>query len=77
MPHVRAYTARGLRRLFDQLPVEVVYRTRVFPGYDKLAARSKGMAGLLRVVTYALEHTPLRAFGLSHFLVLRRKGGSS
>jgi SAM-dependent methyltransferase len=71
-PHVRAYTARALRRLFADLPVRVVYHTGIFPGYDKLAARSRFLAWLLRGLTYALEKTPLRAVGLSHFLVLER-----
>ncbi len=71
-PHVRAYTARGLQRLFTGLPVRLLHRTTIYPGYDKLAARSPLLARLVRAVTYALERTPLRAFGLSHFVVLER-----
>ncbi|MFN2270068.1 MAG: methyltransferase domain-containing protein [Anaerolineae bacterium] len=71
-PHVRAYTARGLRHLFDGLPVRVVYHTVIFPGYDKIVARAPALGRVLRAVTYALEHTPLRMFGLSHFLVVER-----
>ena len=71
-PHVRAYTGRSLRRLFAGLPVCVVHHTCIYPGYDKLATRSPALARLLRALTYALERTPLRAFGLSHFLVLER-----
>ena len=71
-PHVRAYTARSLRRLFAGLPVRVVHHTCIYPGYDKLAARSRLLAALLRRLTYFLEHTPLRLLGLSHFLVLER-----
>ena len=71
-PHVRAYTGRALRRLFADLPVRQIYHTRIFPGYDKLAARSPGLAHLLRAFTYTLEHTPLCLFALSHFLVLER-----
>jgi SAM-dependent methyltransferase len=72
-PHVRAYTARSLRRLFAGLPVRVLHHTRVFPGYDKLSGRSERLARFLRRVTYFLERTPLRALGLSHFLVLKRR----
>jgi SAM-dependent methyltransferase len=72
-PHVRAYTAAGLRRLFDGLPVRVVHHTQVFPGYDKIIARAPALGRTLRGVTYALERTPLRAFGLSHLLVLARE----
>ena len=71
-PHVRAYTVRSLRHLFADLPVRVVHHTQVFPGYDKLAARVPALARLLRAVTYTLERTPLRWFGLSHLLVLER-----
>jgi SAM-dependent methyltransferase len=71
-PHVRAYTGRTLRRLFAGLPVRWVHHTRIFPGYDKLAARSRALARLLRTLTYAMERTPFRLLGLSHFLVLER-----
>ena len=72
-PHVRAYTAGGLRRLFDGLPVRVVHHTQVFPGYDNVVARAPVLGRALRAVTYALEHTPLRAFALSHLLVIERE----
>lgn len=71
-PHVRSYTTGALRRLFDGLPVRILHRACIFPGYDKLAARARLLALLLRAITYALEHTPLRVFGLSHLVVLER-----
>lgn len=70
-PHVRAYTSGGLRRLVNELPAEVVTHTQVYPGFDNIAERSRALASLLRRVLYRLEGTALRAFGLSHFLVLR------
>lgn len=69
-PHVRAYTAQGLRGLFAGQPVRVLVHTQVFPGYDNIVVRRPGLGRLLQRVTYALERTPLRAMGLSHFLVL-------
>ncbi len=72
-PHVRAYTAGGLRRLFDGLPVRVVHHAQVFPGYDNIVARAPALGRALRAVTYALECTPLRIFGLSHLLVVERE----
>jgi SAM-dependent methyltransferase len=69
-PHVRAYTAGGLRRLFDGLPVRVVHHAQIFPGYDNVVARAPALGQLLRAFTYALERTPLRTFGLSHLLVV-------
>ena len=73
-PHVRAYTRRGLRRLFAGLAAAPVVHTCVFPGFDNVAARSGLAASILRGVLYPLEKTPLRNFGLSHFVVLERKG---
>ncbi len=72
VPHARAYTARSLRLLFAGLPVRTLCHTCIYPGYDRLAARIPRLARLLRLLTYALEQTPLRTFGLSHFLVLQR-----
>ena len=71
-PHVRAYTAGGLRHLFDGLPVRIIHHTQIFPGYDNIVARAPGLGRALRAFTYALERTPLRVFGLSHLLVVER-----
>lgn len=71
-PHVRAYRKRELHALFAGLDGEMVAFTQVYPGYDKIAARRKELAGLLRQVTYTLENTPLRNFGLSHFAVWKK-----
>jgi SAM-dependent methyltransferase len=69
-PHVRAYTGRDLRRLFADLPVRVVVHTQIYPGYDNIVARIPRVGRFFQQMTYALEKTPLRFFGLSHFLVL-------
>ncbi len=76
-PHVRAYTAHGLRALFDGLPVRVVSHTRIFGGYDNIVARLPGPGKALRSVLYALEATPFRFFGLSHLLVLEKTNAVS
>jgi SAM-dependent methyltransferase len=73
-PHVRAYTGPGLRKLFDGLPVRIVHHAVIYPGFDNLVVRRPVLGRILKRVLYALEHTPLRAFGLSHFLVLERVG---
>jgi hypothetical protein len=72
-PHVRAYTSRSLRRLFDGLPARIVHHTQIFPGYDNVVARRPILGQALRAFTYALERTPLRAFGLSHLLVAEKE----
>lgn len=71
-PHVRAYTAEGLRDLFIGQPVRVVVHTQIFPGYDNIVARWPQVGRWLRRATYALEHSPLTAFGISHFLVVEK-----
>jgi SAM-dependent methyltransferase len=71
-PHVRAYTARGLRHLFLGQPVRIVHHTQIYPGYDNIAARRPGLGKWVRRITYALENTPLATFGLSHFLVVEK-----
>jgi SAM-dependent methyltransferase len=71
-PHVRVYTAGDLRRLVDGLPSRIAYHTQIYPGFDNVVARRRRLGPWLRRITYAFEHTPLRAFGLSHFLVIEK-----
>lgn len=71
-PHVRAYTAGGLRRLFAGLPVRVLHQDRIFGGYDNIARRSPRLGGAIRRALYAIEGTPLDVLGLSHLLVLEK-----
>lgn len=72
-PHVRVYTRRGLRRLFDQLPVHVCLHRTIYPGFDNVVRRF-GRAGILvRAASRALETWPLaNRFGLSHFLIAQK-----
>jgi len=74
VPHVRAYTRAGLRRILGHLPARTVVHTCIWPGFDNLRARSGPASAVLRRVLYPLESTPLRNFGLSHFVILERKG---
>jgi SAM-dependent methyltransferase len=71
-PHVRAYTRHSLRQLLAGLPVRVIVHTQIFAGYDKIARRHPILGRALRGITYTLERTPLRALGLSHFLVAEK-----
>ena len=71
-PHVRAYTRRGLRRLFAEQPVRFLKHTQIYPGYDNIVASRPAWGRVLRAVTYVFERTPLRALGLSHFLVAEK-----
>lgn len=71
-PHVRAYTRRGLLRLFRGLPARVVHHRRIYGGYDNLIRRFGRKAGVLRDALYKAEGTPLDIFGLSHLLVIEK-----
>jgi SAM-dependent methyltransferase len=71
-PHVRAYTSGGLRQLFAGLPARILFHTQIYPGYDNIVYARPQIGRWLRRITYTLERTPLRSFGLSHFLVAER-----
>ncbi len=71
-PHVRAYTRTNLKQLVRGLPAAVISHTQIYPGYDNIVARRPGAGKILRQITYTLEQTPLRTFGLSHLLVLEK-----
>ncbi len=72
-PHVRAYTSSSLRRLFGGLMHRVIVHTQIFPGFDNIAYRRPRLARWIRSAAYSLERTPLRIFGLSHFLVVEKR----
>jgi len=72
VPHARVYTSRGIRKLTADLPATLVVHTQVYPGFDNIAARKGKLGRGLRNIFYRLERTPIRAFGLSHFVVLRK-----
>ncbi|MCX7839206.1 MAG: class I SAM-dependent methyltransferase, partial [Anaerolineae bacterium] len=69
VPYARAYTVHSIRTLFDGLDGAFIVHTQIYPGYDKIARRNALLARVLRGITYFLENTPLRVFGLSHFIV--------
>ena len=71
-PHVRIYTRRDLERLFAGLPVRFVERTIIFGAYDNLIARFGPVGKILRGLLQALEKTPLKVLGLSHFWVVEK-----
>jgi ubiquinone/menaquinone biosynthesis C-methylase UbiE len=73
-PHVRAYTKRGVLRLFDGLPARVVHHSRIYGGYDNIIARLGTPGKWLRSTLHSFEDTPLDVFGLSHLLVMEKLG---
>ena len=71
-PHVRIYQTNDLEKLFAGLPVRWVYRTVIFGAYDNIIARYPRLGSWLRSFLQALEKTPLRSLGLSHFWVVEK-----
>lgn len=71
-PHVRTYSAHALQKLFANQPVKIVHHTRIFGGYDNIVYRYPRLGKFLQKILYALEKTPFRWFGLSHWIVLER-----
>jgi SAM-dependent methyltransferase len=71
-PHVRAYTAADLRGLLRDLEHSIIVQSQIYPGYDNIRARYPTLGAALRRLTYSLEGTPLRIFGLSHLLVVEK-----
>jgi SAM-dependent methyltransferase len=74
VPHARAYTRSGIRRTYAGLHSRPLVESYVYPGFDNIIARRKRFGRVLREVLYRAERTPLRMFGLSHFIVLRKDG---
>lgn len=76
-PHVRTYARRDLEKLFTGLPVRFVERTVIFGAYDNIITRWPRLGRMLRAALHALEKTPARILGLSHFWVVEKLPGFS
>jgi SAM-dependent methyltransferase len=72
VPHARVYTARQIKQLFDGLDVEFVAVTHILPGLDNVAERYGPLGRLIQKSRDIIEATPLRRFGISHFVVVRK-----
>jgi SAM-dependent methyltransferase len=72
-PHVRIYSRNDMERLFVGAPVRIIQRTIIFGAYDNMIARWPRSGRLLRTILQALERTPLRVFGLSHFWIVEKQ----
>jgi SAM-dependent methyltransferase len=71
-PHVNVYTRADLKRLFSNLPLELVERTTIFGAYDNIIARQPWVGRILRFILQSMEKTPLCRLGLSHFWVVQK-----
>jgi SAM-dependent methyltransferase len=73
-PHVKVYSVSDLKQLMTGLPVRMIDRRIVFGAYDNIIERHPGIGKTLRAVLQALEKTPLKFLGLSHFWVVEKTG---
>jgi SAM-dependent methyltransferase len=73
VPHARAYRHGDWRRLIDGTALRIVDQGYVYPGFDNVAARWPRVARVVRAICYWAEGNPLRRFGLSHLVILRRE----
>ena len=71
-PHVRVYSKKDLRKLFEGLPVRFIERTIIFGAYDNIIQRFGAFGKILRGILQFLEKTPLKILGLSHFWVVEK-----
>ena len=76
VPHARVYQRRDLRRLLQGLPYEVRHEGAVYPAFDGIRSRHARLGRALQATLHRAERTPLRALGLSHFLILEKVGPS-
>jgi hypothetical protein len=56
------------------LPVTVIHHSRIYGGYDNIDRRWPRLGRLLKKSLYTAEKTPLSTFGISHLLVLEKRG---
>ena len=70
-PHVRNYTEKGLLRLIEGKH-KIIQNSYVFPGYDGLIKKFGVIGRLVRDVFEIFEKTPLKVFGISHFVIIQK-----
>ena len=73
-PHVKVYNNNDLNGLLSGLPTRMIDRRIVFGAYDNIIERYPRFGKTLRAVLHALEKTPFRFFGLSHYWVVEKTG---
>jgi ubiquinone/menaquinone biosynthesis C-methylase UbiE len=73
VPHANVYTRGKLKRIYRKAGLKAQVHSFVYPGFDHVMAKRKVIGRVLRWLLYPLENTGLRIFGLSHYVVLKRK----
>jgi len=73
-PHVRNYYRKDLLKLFKNKEVEIIKKTYVYPGIDSFSVRHKTLGLLIKKIIFVFEKTPLKIFGISHYLIVKKIG---
>lgn len=76
-PHVRIYTARRIRKLFQGLPVQFQVFSHILPGLDNIAEQYGVLGRAAQGIADMIQSTPLRCFGISHFVVVEKRLASA
>jgi SAM-dependent methyltransferase len=71
-PHVRVYSSGEVDSLFADLPVKIITKEIIFGAYDNIISRRPSVGIPLRKTLQALEKTPFKVLGLSHFRVVEK-----
>jgi len=71
-PHVKNYFKRELFNMIRGVSFKKIAYRRIFPGFDKLAAKIPIFGKLIQLIFLFLNKTPLRIFGISHMVVLEK-----
>ncbi len=73
-PHVRIYTKRDLKKLFEGLKVKFLVLDYVFPALDRLSVRYFKLAKILKKILNFLEKKYFfRQFGISIFAIIQKE----
>lgn len=72
-PHVGTYTMDKLYRLFEGLPVEVIYYSYMYPPFEALEnVLPLSILNAIRKMLPKIEKTPLKFFAGSLYMVVRK-----
>lgn len=71
-PHVRNYSNGDINKLISNLPVEKVYHSHVFSGFDGLVRKFGILGKFVQKFFHFLEKTPFHFFGISHLIIIKK-----
>lgn len=71
-PHVRNYGFLKVRRLYKGLPANIVSHDFVMPALDGLSRKWGVVGKVIQKFFYLVERTPLKIFGISHFIIAEK-----